>query len=246
MSKSTSYRDSHSAVGYGQRYVRTYSEGYYYEQWQRIERPILESIFAEARDDGVQKTLDFACGTGRILSVAEQFFANTTGVDVSEDMLQHAKSVCHKSTVKRQDITREPLGEQFDLATAFRFFLNAEEELRKSALDAISAALKPSGLLVANVHVNSSSPLGLYYRARNSLTNKDKARTYSHLRFEELLAQCGFEIEKTIWYGYLPRTGWYLGGLAARLMEPVERLGNSRIIPKRFAQSFVVVCRKQS
>jgi hypothetical protein len=50
------------------------------------------------------------------------------------------------------DMTRQSLGDTFDVATAFRFFLNAEQALRLEAPEAIrSALLKSTGFTVERV-----------------------------------------------------------------------------------------------
>ena len=245
MSTGTSYRESHASSAYGERYTNTYSHGYYFEQWNRLERPLLESIFKKLADNGAKRALDFACGTGRILLVAEEYFSYTVGVDVSEEMLKYARSKTVRSILREQDITNDPLDELFDLVTAFRFFVNAEPELRDSALEAISAVLEPNGVLLANVHINTQSPLGTYYRFRNSLPGTKPIPTLSYPDFAQLLEQHGLQIENTYRYSYLPRTGWRLSWLPAMLMEPVEQFCKSvSFMPASWAQSFLVLARK--
>jgi SAM-dependent methyltransferase len=240
-----SYRTSHSSVGYGERYSRTYTSGYYYEQWVRLERPLLRSVLGRLAAAGSQRCLDFACGTGRILDVVEEFFPHVVGVDVSEDMLQHARAKSARRTLICQDITRVPLAEKFDVATAFRFFLNAEPALRESAMAAIAGALERGGALVANIHVNAQSPLGRYYRVRNAIPGIAPISTLSHAAFSTLLEAHGFEVAETHWYSYLPRTGWHMNFAARRLLEPVEAWSRKMQLPVRWAQSFLVVARKR-
>jgi SAM-dependent methyltransferase len=241
---SKSYRTSHASTDYGQRYRRTYERGYYRYQWEQIEKPILDRLFDEQWSRGARSILDFACGGGRILSIGEQCFEMSCGVDVSGSMLIEARRVCHKSDLVLQDITTKPLGSTFDVVTAFRFFLNAEPELRKEALQAIRQALNPGGVLIANVHVNSRSILGCVYRLRNTLFGRTIANTLSYRTFEETLRANGFRIEKTVWYSFLPRTGSGLDRLAAFMMKPFEKAWKATRLPEELAQCFICVCRK--
>ncbi len=239
------YRGSHTAVGYGETYDRTYREGYYKEQWDQLEQPLLRSVFSDLRASGAETYLDFACGTGRILSVGESIFPTSFGVDVSEAMLSQAAARCPGSTIRQIDLTRESLGRQFDVVSAFRFFLNAQPQLRREAVAAIASHLAPGGALVANVHVNRSSILGLAYRFRNTLSGATIANVMGFNELEDLFEGAGLQIEAAHWYSYWPRTGWRGAGLAARLLKPVDRfVGRLPAFAQRWSQSFMVVARR--
>lgn len=237
------YRASHSEPCSGDLYSKTYREGYYLYQWQLLERPLLAKILRRQAASGARRLLDFACGTGRILSLAERHFPETWGVDVSDSMLAIARRECERSTLVCQDLTREPLAERFDLVTSFRFFLNAEPDLRARALVALRRCLRPDGVLIANVHVNRRSPLGVAYRTRNWLLDEQRANTLGYEEFERLLNAHGFVVEEVHWYSYLPRTGPWLGWVPRLMMRPVETLCRALpFVPRWMAQSFLVVC----
>ena len=239
------YRKSHASPDYGNVYEKTYLDGYYRHQWELIERPLLRSILNDLRESGKTDCLDFACGTGRITQLIEEMFPTVTGVDISATMLDQARLKCNKARFIERDITASPLEQEFDVVTAFRFFLNAEPELRRSALRAISDVLRDDGRLVLNIHVNSSSVLGLAYRIRNALKRETVAKTCSLKEITNYLDQAGFEVEDTFWYSFLPRVGWRFPRLSRRLMLPSERLFNRLPSGMRvFAQSFVIVARK--
>ena len=72
------------------------------------------------------------------------FFGTVVGIDVSEAMLMCA-SVSENVTLYCIDITKVSLAETFDVVTAFRFFLNAEDSLRREALRAIYRRLREGG-----------------------------------------------------------------------------------------------------
>jgi len=132
-----------------------------------------------------------------------------------------------------------------DVATAFRFFLNAEDQLRTEALKAIHRQLNDSGRLVCNIHMNSTSPVGVACRLINWLLGRTIRNTLSTARFEELLTSSGFIAETVIPYGYLPRPGRLLPGLCEALILPVEKASNALGFPGRLAQHFLVVARKR-
>lgn len=240
------YRDSHASPDYGQHYKMTYETGFYHEQWERLEKPLLQTVLTEMHDAGHRSCLDFACGTGRITAVLEDIFPSVSGVDVSSTMLDVARQSCTRADFIERDITKDPLSESFDVVTAFRFFLNAQPELRAGALTGIYQSLNDKGRLVMNIHVNSSSVLGLVYRLRNKLKGRVVAKTCSFSEIEMYLHEAGFTIESTYWYSYLPRVGWRMAGVAKVLMLPVERFANwFPLVPRSSAQSFLIVARKR-
>lgn len=238
---SPTYRTSHSSAGYGDCYTKTYQEGYYAELWRQIEKPLLREILTRLRDEGAVSCLDFACGTGRIAAIAEQLFPSSTGVDISESMLEVARTQCTRTNFEVRDITRTEMEGGFDVITAFRFFLNAEDSLRNEALVALKKCLAPGGTLLVNVHVNRTSLLGFAYGLRNRFAGQVIANT---LGFEEicaLLKAHGLVVKRVHWYGFYPRTGWRLGFLAKWLIRPVDRLFAAiTFLPRKWAQSFVV------
>jgi SAM-dependent methyltransferase len=240
-----SYRVSHSADGYGTRYSHTYQKGYYFHQWTKLEEPLLRQIFSRYRDAGATRALDFACGTGRILRVLEDYFDRSTGVDVSESMLAVARQACKRAVIIGQDITDQPLDIEVDIATAFRFFLNAEPSLRKGALKAIHKCLRPGGVLIANVHVNSSSMLGVVYRMRNSMMRRTSAKVLGYAEFCETVKEAGFSIRETYWYSFLPRPGWLAGEVCGRLLIPFEKSWKSLRLPETWAQCFLICAVKE-
>jgi SAM-dependent methyltransferase len=124
---SESYRVSHQSADIVADYVSTFEVGYCAALWRKLEQPLLERILRPLGGPA-RKSLDFACGTGRIAKVAALFFGSVVGVDVSEAMLL-AASVPDNVTLLCVDVTKVPLEQTFDVATAFRFFLNAEDTL---------------------------------------------------------------------------------------------------------------------
>ena len=237
------YRLSHQAMGAGIHYDKTFDVGYCAALWQKIEKPLLEGILRPL--GGRERTsLDFACGTGRITRVTAMFFGTVVGIDVSEAMLMCA-SVPENVTLYCIDITKTSLAETFDVVTAFRFFLNAEDSLRRAALRAIHRRLHEEGVLVCNIHLNATSPMGLVSRVLNWAYPKTPRNTLALDQFSAVLMEEGFEIVDTKSYGYLPRPGPFFPFLCQLLVEPFEKVCRALKVPGWLAENFIVVSRKR-
>lgn len=173
-SSAPSYRESHLAKGAD-----------YHEQFQanprrallwEVEQELLGRILRRFLADRPIDHLDFACGTGRILALLEERTRSSTGVDVSSSMLGVARTNVRRAELIEGDLTRSDLldGRRFDLITAFRFFPNAEPELRRDAIAALASRLAPGGILVFNNHMNLSSiPRRLVRFVRRGRTGDD-------------------------------------------------------------------------
>jgi SAM-dependent methyltransferase len=189
--------------------------------------------------------LDFACGTGRIIAALEHRAGESTGVDIAEDMVALARRKLTDSRLVVGDLTVDDAlaPGPYDLVTAFRFFLNADDNLRERALAVIHRALAEDGVLVLNLHGNSASlrTLSLLLR-RIRPHDGPRPRHLSFYGLRRLLRQYGFEVVEVRGYGFLT-AGWQrLFGPRAGLA--LERLG--RRGPLRFlAVHLLVVCRKR-
>lgn len=152
------YRASHLAKG-GQYDANLAQSPFdsYMSTWERRHLPnIIEKYFP----NGLQRYLDFACGTGRITSQIAPMAQQSTAVDISPSMIEEARRKCPKTNFFLGDLTDlDPDLGQFDLITSFRFFGNAQDELREGALKAISKRLAPGAHLIINSHRN---PRALY------------------------------------------------------------------------------------
>lgn len=239
------YSQSHTHPEYGSKYEETYTRGYYYYQWKYIEKPLINKIFTRLKLLNVKSCLDIACGTGRILSVVETHFPKTFGVDISESMIEHAKYKCKKSLLARSDITQIPFNNTFDLITAFRYFLNAEIELREKTLSNVYNLLNKDGVFILNIHVNSRSIRGRYYTLRNKICGRDIANVIEYDELVSDLNKHGFYVSETYWYSYLPRIGSYFSFIPKYFMPIIEKVSiNSEFVPEYMAESFLVICRK--
>lgn len=237
------YRSSHAAAGSAERYDAIFA-GDQYDGWiwQR-EQAVLRAIVRDHVHLPGFRLLDFACGTGRILGFLESLAGEAVGVDISADMLQAAARSVRKAKLVQADITRDggALIGRFDVATAFRFFLNADETLRGEALAALRDALENGGVLVLNVHGNLwSLRLPTYILRRWVLRQEFNAISMGVMA--SLLRDYGFQILRIIGVGWCtPRIFRLLGRRwADRIEDLVERVP----VLARFSTNLIYVCRK--
>lgn len=181
-------------------------------QWQR---PVLENLVKDfcAAQAGPVRLLDFACGTGRVLSVLAPLVAAADGVDISENMVAVARGKCPQARLLVGDVLAEPdlLQPAYDLISCFRFVLNAEPGLRGRVLRRLRQALRaPDGLLLVNVHGNSRSlrhPAIAWRRWRERGGKTDTMlNEMSPAAARRLLAESGFEVVRQFGFGILPPT----------------------------------------
>jgi SAM-dependent methyltransferase len=242
--KTTDYRYSHTAPGAGQRYDALFAEDRYDGWIWEKEQEVLRGIVRAYATPGHFRLLDFACGTGRVLQFLEPLAREAVGVDVSSEMLRLAAGNVRQARLINADITRDRalLGDQFDLITAFRFFLNANDGLRRDALTALRDMLRDGGVLVANIHVNLWSlklPSHLFRRwVRRQSINATSIRSMTHLFHDH-----GFRVIRVIGVGWCsPRIFTLVGKRwASRIEELLERVP----ILTRCATDVIYVCTKQ-
>lgn len=218
------YRQSHLAKG--QDYDAYIARDPWSHYMARLEERLLTDLVARLFPEGLPSALDFACGTGRITRVLERLARRTWAVDVSETMVAEARRKCPRTTFVVQDLTTRDLPiEPVSLATAFRFFGNAEDALREAALAAIRRHLRPGGHLVINNHRNP----GALQERLNRLTGGTATLDLDHAKLRRLLRRSGFEIEHARGIGlwlvhHRTLRATVLESRLARVLEPLSRL----------------------
>lgn len=236
------YRSSHQGSDVAARYDSGFQDPRTAQglTWQ-LEQEILSTLVAKYLP-GRARALDFACGTGRILEWLGNRFPRPTGIDISPDMIGVARRRCVDAELVVGDVTRTPdlVAGQFDLVTAFRFFLNAEPDLRTEALSFLRNVIAPDGILVANFHLNPWSARGLYLQARWRGRREPMLSRAAALR---LFAESGFTVLEVIGYDYLPYRRDGARQAAPLLRARVERalIRHQRL--NRMAGTFLVVAR---
>lgn len=170
-----------------------------------LEQDILRSVVEQMRPSP-RNALDFACGTGRVLGWLRDRIPESTGLDVSEAMLERAAHRVPGATLVLGDVSTQPdlITGTFDIVTMFRFVLNVEPQERADALSWAARRVSEHGVLIVNVHRNPHSLTGLMARAKRILRRSDVPRTMSLHTAAELLEAHGFAITARYGYGYLP------------------------------------------
>lgn len=234
------YRNSHLEREKGKTYHETFSSEPYRKMIWQLEKDILDRILISYFQNTEIHHLDFACGTGRILSYLEDRTKNSVGVDISASMLEIARDNNRAAEIIEADLTSEDvLGERkFNLITAFRFFPNAQPELRKQVMNLLSIHLEDNGYIVFNNHKNSGS-------TRNRLARLIGRRGYKGMSITEvemLLAEFELEIAEKYHLSVFPASDTHML-LPLFLLQKVEtRLSKCHIL-QNYGENIIFVCR---
>jgi SAM-dependent methyltransferase len=234
------YTDRHK--GRGPEYHESFSpevNPYRAMAW-RLEQRALDGILRHHLASEKPTHLDFACGTGRVLEYFAGQVSSSTGVDVSASMMEVAREVAPEAELLEADLTQQDvLGDRhFDLITAFRFFPNAEPELRQAVFSVLARHLSPHGVLVFNNHKNRNSLRARIARLRGRGVTRG---TMTHAEVEVLLPQAGLRILEVIPVASLPLSEKHVF-LPVRLVEPMERMIGRCSPLAGLAQDIIYVC----
>lgn len=242
MDRSTSkvrYTDRHK--GRGAEYHDTFSPDVnpYRAMVWRLEQRAVNAALRDFLPATPWRHLDFACGTGRILEFFADRVASSTGVDVSSSMMEVARMNAPKAELLEADLTQQDvLGDRlFDVVTAFRFFPNAERELRESVFRVLGRHLAPKGVLIFNNHKNRNSLRGRLsrLRGRGSATG-----TMTHAEADELLAGAGLRVLRMTPVASLPLSEKHVV-IPVAIAEPLERMMSGWPLTP-VAQDILYVC----
>jgi len=238
-----SYRESHKYEGKGAEY-----EAYYQNKaWQRFlwsrEQEIILRILEKYFTGKDIHLLDFACGTGRITELLENRVKTSTGIDVSGSMLAIAREKLKRTEIIETDITAENVlkPRKFNLITAFRFFLNAEPELRSAAIKAIAELLDEDGYLVFNNHQNSGSPwIKLRYTRHRKKNPEGTFNVMSIEQMKNLAEEAGLEIVEIYPAGFFnpPKVP-----VSYRLNRTIDWAAEKFRFMNQFSENLIAVCR---
>ncbi len=203
------YRYSHILRSKAGTYDSLFEENVYASRESIVwkwEQKTLRGIVTRWYPDGPSRLLDFACGTGRILSFLEPTAASAVGIDISAAMIEVARTKVRRSKLVVADVTKQDpcLGAPFDLITAFRFFLNAQEDLRRDVMSFFARHLAPGGHVVFNVHLQRNSVPDLVRRILTGLGLRPFAESMSRNEVDDLVTEAGLEIVRTYHWGVLP------------------------------------------
>ncbi len=122
-------------------------------------------------------------------------------------MIRVAKNQCKKTKFIIGDITVNSLNEtkKYALITAFRFFLNAEKELKESALNEIGKIISKDGIFVFNTHGNKSSLRHIAVVLSRLAGRKTNTNEMSMHEIKCMLEKNGLEIIDYYGVNYMPQ-----------------------------------------
>jgi SAM-dependent methyltransferase len=244
----TSYRTSHTTENYGIKYDEAYKRPYKQLCFSEEKRLLQRIIHKRIKPGKRKRYLDFACGTGRILAHVAASFEASMGIDISDEMQKHARAKCPDAKFLLGDITnddyiRKEAGAAgpFDLITSFRFFLNAENDLRVQALQALRPLLSPDGTFIFNVHKNRTS-LTWWPKARKQQKLGEIPESLTTDYVGAICREAGFRIVSMHGYMFLPdnlslrvpKFWWVFDRLLGRIPF-VKKLGHCVIYVARNA-----------
>jgi SAM-dependent methyltransferase len=239
MSSDKSFTNSHKMEGKGAGYDERYSTNPWRRfLWSQEQRALTDFVNTYLKNQEIH-LLDFACGTGRVCEFFEPYVKSAVGVDVSESMLQMARQKLRRTKLIQADITRDAAvlgGRKFNLITAFRFFLNAEPELRTAALKALAGLLADDGYFVFNNQRNNAAPLVRlkYWRSHN------KRNFMSMQEMHKLVNEFGLEIIKIYPIGFLPLPRIKFPPFCNNAVDNIARRFKSL---ENYSESPIAVCR---
>ena len=235
----SSYADSHKKPDKGM----SYDEHYATNPWRRFlwsrEQLALNDLVDEFFGNKDIYLLDFACGTGRIVGFLEDRVTEAVAVDVSESMLEKAREKLTRTELIHADITKENVleGRKFNLIIAFRFFLNAEPELRQAALKALVALLDEDGYFVFNNHRNRTSALTRFKYKRSH-----KKRNFMSMQeARDMVGEAGLEIIKIYPVGFCPL---YKIKLPHMLNNAIDSIATKFAFLQDCSESPIMVCKR--
>lgn len=204
-----SFADTATAVDYDS---NRYNNKTYGDVLWVVEQEQLQSLVAEFRElHPTIEYLDFAAGSGRVISFMETLVDRATGIEISQAMAELARAKLKHGHIICCDITSEadvPIEGRYDLITAFRFVLNAEPTLRLAALQALARRLRNrSSRLIFNNHSYFWSHRILAYPLdairRLGKPHQPWGNYLTHGQVKSLTDQAGLRIHKILGCGLL-------------------------------------------
>lgn len=236
------YRKSHLQKDHAESYHKEFERDPHRKMIWQLEKKVLDHMMGEFFKNTEINHFDFACGTGRILSHLESWVNSSFGVDISPAMLEVARKHNKEAEIIEVDLTASDIlgTHEFNLITAFRFFPNAQAELRSAAMEVIVRHLQDDGYIVFNNHTNASSTI--YRLAR--LFGRGGSGGMSIAEVQALVTENNLEIVKIYHIGVIPMTGNHMI-LPAVILQPIEWFLSRIPLLRNFAQDHVVICKKR-
>ena len=251
MDKNQDYRDYYQSKESATEYDEVaYKEGTYGSIIWKLEKEILEAFLISLRKKSDKiRYLDFACGTGRIISAVEKFVDESFGIDINQSMLDRAADKLKNTTLIQGDITKNDkiIEYKFDLISTFRFVLNANPELRESALKILSNNLNSDkSWLVFNMHTNKYSYAYmsyLWYSIFGQSPDNDIRRYMTRNECIRIANNAGLKVVKIRGLGFL--SGKLYSMLPSSLALGLERTLLKIPIFNQLGTDLIFFCQKK-
>jgi SAM-dependent methyltransferase len=244
------YRESH--LDSGPSYAAFFEQSPRLQVLTNIETGFLEEIFAKelAGRREARRALDFACGTGRVLSWLETKVPHVVGVDISASMLDLARQRIRSAELVCADLTSTPnaVPESFDVITALRFFPNAQQSLREQVITLLASRLNDDGIIIFNNHIRAESLnerlRKLMRRLRGRPNPVGMGRTMSDTEVRSLLSVAGLREIRRFHCGVMPVAHGWLPMPVGMYAWSERRLAEADWA-RRYAQYHLIVCEKR-
>ena len=167
-----------------------------------LERRIIKELSSEFKPNNV---LDLACGTGRVTKWLLEFNScKISGWDNSQQMMDESHLIGSRVELKLvdlKDIKQDLLKERFDFVTCFRFFANAERDLKLITFAILSEIVQRDGVVILNNHKNRTSSGAFASRIRNSFKNSWQ----SNKELKDMWRTFGFDCIQSYSLGVTPQ-----------------------------------------
>ena len=241
------YRDWHKGIDKALNYEENvYGEDSYSTYLWEIEKGILMNEISLMKNRNI-KYLDFACGTGRVISFIEPYVAESTGVDVSEAMLDLAKGKVKKSLLLNCDLTVNDIirDKKYDLITAFRFLLNAQNDLRRQIMPLLAKKLSNDGIIVFNSHGNTLSSHLMPVVLSKLGMRREKLNHLSFFTVFRLIKNSNLKLEKVYGVGFIPTSFYSRFKSLRKLFVNIDNTLSKNGLLKYFAKNLIFVCCKR-
>lgn len=219
----TDYTDIFRATAAVDKYEHViYAPGSYASAVNRRQRTYLRGLARRSFPFRRPVQHDFACGTGRAISLLHGLVRTAHGYDTSPAMLERAQEnnvYAKLHEVSASGPVPEPAtAETPAIVTVFRLLLNVDDGVRDRAIAFAARALPHygSGLLVVENHGNRTSLRHLRHRRRSG---NPWFAELSHADVAALLDRHGFSVVERRGFALLPQ-GWY----GRWWLRPIARL----------------------
>jgi predicted TPR repeat methyltransferase len=246
---SQSYKDQFADPTDAENYAQLYSPKTADDLLWQNEQVHLSGVIQQLRESlPLIEYLDFACGTGRIISFVEPQVDKATGIEISAEMLKIAQQKVNDATLICRDITTADaeIEGKYDLITTYRFILNAEPALRIAGFKALAARLKDqSSTLVFSNHGNPFSfkaVLWPLHMIRQMVYGKKREGNYlTNRQVRNVLDSAGLEVISVTGIGFIsPKL---VGPLPFTLCQKIEKFLAGKPLIQKLGVNQLYVCK---